>query len=54
MNWETSGNAQTSTQPAPVFRGLRLLKHYGPFRLFYREALFRAPDIRASILAKAQ
>ena len=31
---------------------LRLLQHYGPFRLAFFEALFRAPDIRASILAK--
>ena len=31
---------------------LRLLEHYGPFRLAYFEALFRAADIRASILAK--
>jgi CRISPR-associated endonuclease/helicase Cas3 len=31
---------------------LRLLENYGPFRLGYFEALFRAADIRASILAK--
>lgn len=31
---------------------LRLLDHYGPFRLAYLEALFRAADIRASIKAK--
>ncbi|MBE2283335.1 MAG: DEAD/DEAH box helicase [Prosthecobacter sp.] len=31
---------------------LRLLEHYGPFRLAYLESLFRAADIRASILAK--
>ncbi|SKB02021.1 CRISPR-associated endonuclease/helicase Cas3 [Prosthecobacter debontii] len=31
---------------------LRLLERYGPFRLAYFEALFRAADIRASILAK--
>ena len=30
---------------------LRLLDHYGPFRLAFLEALFRAADIRASILA---
>lgn len=30
---------------------LRLLEHYGPFCLAYFEALFRAADIRASILA---
>jgi CRISPR-associated endonuclease/helicase Cas3 len=27
---------------------LRLLDHYGPFRLAYFEALFRAADVRAS------
>jgi CRISPR-associated endonuclease/helicase Cas3 len=31
---------------------LRLLEHYGPFRLAFFEAIFRAADIRASILAK--
>ncbi|MCX6848574.1 MAG: hypothetical protein NTY98_06615, partial [Verrucomicrobia bacterium] len=31
---------------------LRLLEHYGPFRLAYFEALFRAADIRASIFAQ--
>jgi CRISPR-associated endonuclease/helicase Cas3 len=31
---------------------LRLLGHYGPFRLTYFEALFRASDIRASIFSK--
>lgn len=31
---------------------LRLLDHYGPFRLAYFETLFRAADMRASILAK--
>jgi CRISPR-associated endonuclease/helicase Cas3 len=30
---------------------LRLLEHYGPFRLAFFEALFRAADIRASIRA---
>ena len=30
---------------------LRLLAHYGPFRLAFFEALFRAADIRASIRA---
>ena len=30
---------------------LRLLAHYGPFRLAYLETLFRAADIRASIRA---
>jgi CRISPR-associated endonuclease/helicase Cas3 len=30
---------------------LRLLEHYGPFRLAYFEAIFRAADIRASIKA---
>jgi CRISPR-associated endonuclease/helicase Cas3 len=30
---------------------LRLLEHYGPFRLAFFEALFRAADIRASINA---
>ncbi len=34
--------------------GLRLLEHYGPFRLACFEALFRAADIRASILAAAK
>lgn len=33
---------------------LRLLEHYDPFRLAYFEALFRAADIRASILAPKQ
>jgi len=28
---------------------LRLLDHYGPFRLAFLEAMFRAADIRASI-----
>ncbi len=32
---------------------LRLLDHYGPFRLAFFEALFRAADIRASIKATA-
>ncbi|MBX7120712.1 MAG: Fic family protein [Opitutaceae bacterium] len=32
---------------------LRLLEHYGPFRLAFFEAVFRAADIRASILAKS-
>jgi len=32
---------------------LRLLAHYGPFRLAYLEALFRAADCRASKLAVA-
>jgi CRISPR-associated endonuclease/helicase Cas3 len=32
---------------------LRLLDHYGPFRLAFLEALFRAADIRASIRAAA-
>ena len=31
---------------------LRLLEHYGPFRLAFFEAIFRAADVRASILAK--
>jgi len=31
---------------------LRLLNHYGPFRLAFFEALFRVADIRASILAQ--
>ena len=31
---------------------LRLLEHYGLFRLAYFEALFRAADMRASMLAK--
>lgn len=31
---------------------LRLLEEFGPFRLAYFEALFRAADIRASIFAK--
>jgi CRISPR-associated endonuclease/helicase Cas3 len=31
---------------------LRLLDHYGPFRLAFFEALFRAADIRASIWAQ--
>jgi CRISPR-associated endonuclease/helicase Cas3 len=31
---------------------LRLLEHYGPFRLAYFEAIFRSADIRASIFAK--
>jgi len=31
---------------------LRLLDHYGPFRLAFFEALFRAADIRASIRAE--
>lgn len=30
---------------------LRLLEHYGPFRLAFFEALFRAADIRASVNA---
>ena len=30
---------------------LRLLEHYGPFRLAYLEAIFRASDVRASIKA---
>ena len=30
---------------------LRLLTHYGPFRLAFLETLFRAADIRASIRA---
>lgn len=30
---------------------LRLLEHYGPFRLAFFEALFRAADVRASIAA---
>ncbi len=30
---------------------LRLLDHHGPFKLAYLEVLFRAADIRASILA---
>ena len=33
---------------------LRLLEHYGPFRLAYFEAIFRAADIRASIHATAE
>jgi CRISPR-associated endonuclease/helicase Cas3 len=33
---------------------LRLLDHYGPFRLAYFEALFRAADIRASIAASGK
>lgn len=33
---------------------LRLLEHYGPFRLAYFEALFRAADARASITASAK
>lgn len=32
---------------------LRLLDHYGPFRLAFFEALFRAADVRASIRAAA-
>lgn len=31
---------------------LRLLEHYGPFRLAFFEAIFRAADVRASISAK--
>jgi CRISPR-associated endonuclease/helicase Cas3 len=31
---------------------LRLLEHYGPFRLAFFEALFRVADIQASILAQ--
>lgn len=30
---------------------LRLLEHYGPFRLAFFEAVFRAADVRASIKA---
>jgi CRISPR-associated endonuclease/helicase Cas3 len=33
---------------------LRLLEHYGPFRLAFFEAIFRAADIRASILASEE
>ena len=33
---------------------LRLLDHYGPFRLAFFEALFRAADIRASIRAQKE
>jgi CRISPR-associated endonuclease/helicase Cas3 len=33
---------------------LRLLEHYGPFRLAYFEALFRAADIRASMTASEE
>ena len=32
---------------------LRLLEHYGPFRLAFFEAVFRAADVRASISAKS-
>ena len=33
---------------------LRLLEHYGPFRLAFFEAVFRAADIRASIAASRE
>jgi CRISPR-associated endonuclease/helicase Cas3 len=33
---------------------LRLLEHYGPFRLTFFEAVFRAADIRASIAASRE
>ncbi len=33
---------------------LRLLEHYGPFRIAYFEALFRAADIRASMTASEE
>ena len=33
---------------------LRLLDHYGPFRLAFLESVFRAADVRASILARKQ
>ena len=46
MGRDTNGNESYT-------RGvLRLLDHYGPFRLAYFETLFRAADVRASILAK--
>ena len=46
MGRDTNGNESYT-------RGvLRLLAHYGPFRLAFFEALFRAADIRASILAQ--
>jgi CRISPR-associated endonuclease/helicase Cas3 len=42
MGRDTAGNESYT-------RGvLRLLEHYGPFRLAYFEALFRAADVRAS------
>jgi CRISPR-associated endonuclease/helicase Cas3 len=38
--------------PESYTRGiLRLLEHYGPFRLPFFEAVFRAADIRASMKA---
>jgi CRISPR-associated endonuclease/helicase Cas3 len=33
---------------------LRLLEHYGPFRLAFFETVFRAADIRASITASRE
>ncbi len=43
----------SSTGHESYTRGvLRLLEHYGPFRLAFFEALFRAADMRASALAK--
>lgn len=45
MGRDTEGNESYT-------RGvLRLLDHYGPFRLAFFEAIFRAADVRASILA---
>jgi CRISPR-associated endonuclease/helicase Cas3 len=33
---------------------LRVLEHYGPFRLAFFETVFRAADIRASIAASRE